>query len=99
VLSLATGTSYSVGAPGAATMSLAGNNIPLTTVRMINGLPTFNWSSTAGASYCVLYKNNLTDAAWLPASPNLIATGTTATWSDTTTGGAKQRFYVLMEVQ
>ena len=99
MLSLSAGAGYSVGAPGTATILLAGNNIPLSSVQMSGGRPTFTWSSAANAIYRVLYKNNLTDPVWLGASPDMTASASTTTWTDTNNANTTQRFYVLMQVQ
>jgi hypothetical protein len=99
VLTLSAGGSYAVGAPAAATMSLAGNNVPTTSMQMSGGSPTFTWASSSNAIYRVLYKNNLTDPVWLPAGSDITATGAASTWSDTNTANATQRFYVVMLVQ
>jgi hypothetical protein len=97
VLSLSAGAGYSVGAPGTATILLAGNNVPLASVQMSNGSPTFTWASAVNATYRVLYKNNLTNPAWLAASPNMTALAATTTWTDTNNANTTQRFYVLMQ--
>ena len=99
VVTLAAGTGYSVGAPGTATIPLGANTVPMTSIYVNGSSPAFNWASQSTATYRVLYKNNLTDPAWLQAAPDLAATGSTMTWSDTNTLTGAQRFYVLIQVQ
>ena len=99
VLTLGASANYSVGTPGTATISLAGNNAPVTSVQMTGGSPTFTWASSANTTYRILYKNSLTDPAWLVAGPDVTAIGATAAWTDTNNANAAQRFYVLMQVQ
>jgi hypothetical protein len=98
VITLGAGASYSVGAPGSATLSLAGNNIPLASVAMSGGCPIFTWASLPNTSYRVYFKNNLTDPTWLRAGSDIAATGATTIWTDTNNANTTQRFYVLMQV-
>jgi hypothetical protein len=51
VITLGAGASYAVGAPGTATISLAGNNVPLASVQMNDGSPTFTWASESNVMY------------------------------------------------
>ena len=99
VLTLGTGAGYSVGAPGAATISLAGNNVPMTLIQMSNGSPSFAWASGANSIFRIFYKNSLTDPAWLVAGPDITAASTTTTWTDTHNASDPRRFYVLTRVQ
>jgi hypothetical protein len=99
VMALAAGSSYSVGVPGTAMISLAGNSVALSSVQMSGGSPSFTWASGLNAAYRVFYKNNLTDPAWLVAGPDVAATGATTTWTDTNNANATQRFYVVTQVQ
>jgi hypothetical protein len=94
-----TNSSLSVGAPGTAMISLAGNTVSPATVQMSGGSPTLTWVSGSNTTYRVFYKNNLTDPAWLVAGPDITATGVTTTWTDTNNEDTTQRFYVLMQVQ
>jgi len=47
-----------------------------------NGAVTLTWTATAGRSYGVEYKANLTDPAWLPLGPDVVAGGPTASITD-----------------
>jgi hypothetical protein len=96
VLTLGTGAAYSVGLPGTATISLAGNNVSVASVQMIGGSPAFTWASGAGAIYRVFYKDNLNDPVWLAAGPDITAPGAATKWTDTNNANTAQRFYVLM---
>lgn len=53
-----------------------------------------SWSSIAGNSYGVLYKNSLTDATWQPLG-SIVATNSLSTISDSSFAGSPQRFYNL----
>jgi hypothetical protein len=99
VITLGAGASYGVGVPGTATITLNGNTVPVTSVRMSGAPPTFTWVSESNTNYRVFYKNSLTDPAWLVAGPDIAATGATTIWTDTNNANTTQRFYVLMQVQ
>ena len=63
------------------------------------GVPTFsNVPTTAGYTYWLTYKNNLTDAAWIRIGTTGTAGGGNKTFTDTLTPYPAQRFYRL-EVQ
>jgi hypothetical protein len=72
--------------------------IPVTSIQVTASTPSISWTTAAGVVYQVMYKNNLTDPAWIAAGPAINGTGATATWSDTNTTGA-QRFYVVTQAQ
>jgi hypothetical protein len=99
VMTLGPAADYSVGPSGAATISLTGNSISVTSMQMVAGSPTFSWPSASNATYRVFYKNNLNDPAWTVAGPDVPAAGAITTWADTSNPAATQRFYVLIQVQ
>jgi hypothetical protein len=99
VMSLTSGVNYSVGVPATATMALAGNTVPVSSMQIASGAPAFNWASQANTTYRILYKNDLNAPAWIAAGPDITATGATASWTDTNTADTTQRFYVLIQVQ
>src|SRR5439155_896000 len=53
---------------------------------------TLVWSSVAGQTYRVQYKNDLSDPNWTDLTPDVTASGATATKMDPV-GAATQRFY------
>jgi hypothetical protein len=56
------------------------------------------WSSVVGKTYRVWYKNNLADAVWTPVNANIIATGTSSSWTDDSTGASPNRFYIVSRI-
>jgi hypothetical protein len=54
------------------------------------------WTAISGATYRLLYKDNLMDSQWLPASPDLVATTTQLSWFDETAGATSRRFYTTV---
>jgi hypothetical protein len=50
------------------------------------------WSAVSNQTYHLQYKTNLSSAAWSDLSPNVTATGSTASFTDHPVG-ARQRFY------
>ncbi len=65
-------------------VNLAGNSLTLT------------WSCSAGLTYRVQYKTNLTDATWQNLAGDITATNTTASKIDSSLGLAAQRFYRIL---
>jgi hypothetical protein len=59
------------------------------------GAAAITWSSIAGRTYRVQYKNNLTDANWTDLSPDVTATGVTASKTDNV-GTQPRRFYQVV---
>jgi hypothetical protein len=53
---------------------------------------TLVWSSMAGETYRVQYKNDLSDLTWTDLSPDVTASGPTATTTDSVSA-VTQRFY------
>jgi Big-like domain-containing protein len=72
---------------------------PNTTVSSITvdpaGIATITWAATAGKSYRVFYKTNLSDPTWQALGADVIATGTNALKQDYVTGN---RFYGVAQL-
>jgi len=56
---------------------------------------TLKWTSVPGFSYRVAAKTRLTEPAWVDLSGDISAISTNTVWTDTTTDGIPQRFYVV----
>lgn len=70
--------------------------VTLTSVSWLPNSVTINWNNTfIGHDYQVVYKNSLLDAAWLPLGSPVTTTNATASYTDTTAGGAT-RFYRII---
>jgi autotransporter-associated beta strand protein len=63
---------------------------PTADISVSGNVVTISWTSIAGQSYRVQYKNNLGDATWTDLAPDVTASGSTASATDTT---VSQRFY------
>jgi hypothetical protein len=83
-----------VGSPNGATIAIAGNSVA-STVRKSGNNMKITWTSTAGKTYRVAYKNSLADANWTNLSPTVTATSATSSFTDTTVGTNKQRYYIV----
>jgi hypothetical protein len=57
-----------------------------------NSSVALTWSAIAGQSYRLQSKTNLTDTSWNELSPDITATGSTASGTDTS-GTGLQQFY------
>jgi hypothetical protein len=95
-LTLSANAAYIVGSPNSASVTIAGNNVPVTSLRKApaNGGMVITWSSQAGKIYRVAYKINLTDP-WVDLSGSITTTGSSTSWTDNTAGASKQRFYAV----
>jgi hypothetical protein len=70
--------------------------VPISSESMTSGGMQVKWASTAGATYQVGYKTSLNDTAWTLGGANIVASGTTTTWTDSTATANRQRFYVVV---
>jgi hypothetical protein len=95
-LTLSANAAYTIGSANSASVTIAGNNVPITSLRKApaNGGMVITWSSQAGKTYRVTDKSNLTDP-WVDLSGNITATGSSTSWTDSTAGASKQRFYAV----
>jgi len=98
VLTLSANAAYSVGSPNNATLTIAGNIIPCSVSKVPGNNFRITWASTPGKVYRVAYKNSMTDAHWTDLSGNITASTTTTSWTDTTSGASKQRYYTVYVV-
>lgn len=63
-----------------------------------NGELQISWSTVAGRTYRIQFKNDLSDASWTDVTPDVVADGTTYSQTISVTSDG-QRFYRIMEVQ
>ena len=61
-------------------------------ITISNGVVTVTWTAVAGGDYKLQYRETLGGTNWSDVPPNLVATGTKASLTDTV-GVAAQRFY------
>jgi hypothetical protein len=64
----------------------------ITSIRLTNGIVTIVWNSVVGGIYRVQYANSLNGAGWTDLSPDITATGSTATQTNVV-GNVPQRLY------
>ncbi|HYG36859.1 MAG TPA: fibronectin type III domain-containing protein, partial [Clostridia bacterium] len=94
-LALASSSTYAVGTPSKAAITIGGNAVPVSLTLSPNGT-RLTWTSNANRRYQVAYKDSLTDSTWTMAG-QITATNSTSSWLDA--GGAKtQRFYLVAQV-
>ncbi len=67
----------------------------ITSVSAANGVATVTWTSQAGKTYRLLYKDNLTVANWSVVPGDVAATGATASKTNSV-GNVAQRFYRVL---
>jgi hypothetical protein len=63
---------------------------PTADISVSGNVVTITWTAIAGKSYRVQYKDNLDDASWTDLAPDVAASGSIASTTDTT---VSQRFY------
>jgi hypothetical protein len=63
-----------------------------------NGQVSLQWSASPGQAYRVQSTTNLSSTVWTPLGSDVIATGSTASFSDTMTGTG-QRFYRVLLIE
>jgi hypothetical protein len=66
-------------------------------ISVSNAVAWITWSSTAGYSYQLQFKNNFSDTNWTPADTSVRALGDSLTSTNVSTG-SMQRFYRVMIV-
>jgi hypothetical protein len=59
---------------------------------MGNGMTTLLWASIPGKTYRAQYSQNLSGSSWMNLTPDVLATNSTATYTDFVQP-AVQRFY------
>ena len=96
ILALSSNPSYSVGTPQRATITIAGNSGPITSITIDNGVATLTWASVPGIVYQVLSRNSLLSGNWSAVSPSIIATDALTSWSDSS-ASTGQRFYRILQ--
>ena len=79
---------------GRATWDYAGKRPPApTSVNKVAGGILLSWPSTAGQTYRVVCKTNMTGSDWTELSGPITATDSMTSWTDQTIGSDRQRFY------
>jgi hypothetical protein len=87
--------SYYNPSQGIFTSVSAGASVPPMTVsatRLPNGI-RLSWNTQSGATYRVVSKTSLNQAAWTDLSGTISATGSTTSWTNSSTGGTPVQLY------
>ena len=87
---------YVIGQPDTATVTLINLAAKVSAIwgRTRNGM-TVEWTSVPGFSYRVASKSQLSEPGWSDLSGDIIAVSTNTSWTDPSTAGVPQRFYVV----
>ena len=97
-LSLSANAAYTVGASSSATLDIAGNVVPIRSIKATGANVTVTWASASGKTYRVAYKNSVTDPNWTDLSGNITATGASTSWTDGAGSKFAQRYYAVYGV-
>jgi hypothetical protein len=89
-------------AAGVTSQSTGSTFQPTNTLR-VSALKTssgfkLTWASVPGHTYRIAQKSTLTDANWTVPGSDIIANSASTSWTDTTSGQADQRFYVVAQI-
>ncbi|PYI87333.1 MAG: hypothetical protein DME26_06490 [Verrucomicrobia bacterium] len=95
VLTLSANAAYTVGSSNAATVTIAPNTLPISSIKATGNGITIAWSSLSGKIYRVAYMNSVSDASWTDLSGDISATSTTTSWTDRTASKSIQRYYAV----
>ncbi|MBE0544980.1 MAG: hypothetical protein IH623_26885 [Verrucomicrobia bacterium] len=80
------------------TLTITNPPVPaITGVELTNGWAVITWKAMAGLNYRLQYKGELADASWLDETPDVPATGPTASGTNVV-GDATHRFYRVLLV-
>lgn len=79
------------------TITVINSNPPpvILSISLSNLVTTLKWSSVPGRTYRFQYKTNLIDAAWTAVSPDIVATGSVVTATNSV-GTTSRRFYSVL---
>ncbi|HWH71516.1 MAG TPA: cadherin repeat domain-containing protein, partial [Candidatus Sulfotelmatobacter sp.] len=72
---------------------------PEATIRTSAGVVSLTWSAIAGTTYRVQSKTNLDPVTWTDLSPEVVASGSTASLTDAAAGTNVTRFYRVQVIQ
>jgi hypothetical protein len=61
-----------------------------------SGIATITWNSTSGRNYRLQYKNDLNAASWTDVTPDVPATGSSTTTTDSIVGSSKRWYRVML---
>ena len=67
--------------------------------QLVSGKIKLSWGSTPSSTFRIYYKTNLNEPTWAPLTANLVAAGTTTTWTDPALPNAPSRFYRVFKTQ
>jgi hypothetical protein len=96
VLTLNSNANYAIGSNRTASITLTGDTVPPSSLRVTASGASLGWNSITNHTYRIAYKNKLTDAAWQFLT-NINAIGSVSFWIDPAANTARQRFYVVSD--
>jgi len=77
------------------TLTITNAPLQITFATVTNGVAVITWTATAGQQYRLQFKDELTQPDWLDLSPDVPATGPTATFTNVV-GNLSRRFYRVL---
>jgi hypothetical protein len=96
-LILSTAGPLSTAQPGSATMTIGGNSVR-SAIRKTPGGMNIAWIGNVGKTYRISSRASLLSGTWTDLTGNIMASSPYPSWTDTTSGNASQRFYIVYQV-
>ena len=97
-LALSANAAYTVGVSNSAVMNIAGNILPIRSIKATGANVTLTWVSASGKTYRVAYKNSVTDPNWTDLSGDINAANASTSWTDGAGSKFTQRYYAAYGV-
>ena len=97
-LALSANAAYTVGVSNSAVVDIAGNILPIGSIKATGANVTLTWVSASGKTYRVAYKNSVTDPNWTDLSGDINAANASTSWTDGTGSKFTQRYYAAYGV-
>jgi hypothetical protein len=96
IISILPDPAYNLGYPTHSALYVLDNDLGiLHALRNDDGSLSLTWATESSVRYRVCYKDQLSQAQWVPLSDPLLAGSDTLTWIDRSAGSAGQRFYLI----
>jgi uncharacterized repeat protein (TIGR03803 family) len=90
------GTTTTGGPGGGGTVFRLVQSTPQASISQSNGVPLVTWTSFLNGTYRVEYRTNVNSGTWLTLNPQIIAQGTTTSYSDTTATNSQRYYRVVL---
>jgi hypothetical protein len=100
ILTLQTNAAYNLGNYPSATVTISDSAVKISSLTRSpsTGAVTVTWTSEVGKLYQLKCKDGLAESTWRTLQSNINAVGTSTSFTDSTAGSTRQRFYVVTSI-